>query len=51
MVILKQLFNLTFYIILLINGLIMVTHSFFGLNNLFSIVFDQVSKVNIAGLF
>lgn len=51
MIILKQLFNLTFYTVLLINGLIMITHSFFGLNNVLSIVVDRVSKVSIAGLF
>jgi hypothetical protein len=51
MFILKFLFNFAFYTILLINGLIMLAHSFFGINNILEKTIDKVSNVNIAGLF
>lgn len=51
MIIFKCLFNLTFYTILLINGLIMLAHSFFEINNILEITIEKVSSVNIAGLF
>jgi len=51
MFIFKYLFNLTFYTILLINGLIMLAHSFFGINNILEKTIEKVSNVNIAALF
>lgn len=51
MFIFKYLFNLTFYTILAINGIVMLFHSFFGINNILEITIEKVSEVNIAGLF